>query len=157
MSTAFHLTVYIYSPHLIKPPYSPHAFLFQFFSCPKKIAAISSTDQGHYFPHIQTNTRMKPLFQRFILLSFAWMLLGSATIAKKPSAPAAKQTMYYFYWSDSDQFFEYATVANACNDIQNLIGAAVSTNSSGGTLVSNGYTNSVQPHNTQPAVLLYQH
>lgn len=101
---------------------------------------------------------MKPLFHRFILLSFAWMLLGSATtIAKKPSAPAVKQTMYYWFWSDSDEFFEYATVSQACTDIMNLIGAGVSTNPSGGTLVSDGYTNSVQPHNTQPAVLLYQH
>jgi len=100
---------------------------------------------------------MKPLFQRFILLSFAWMLLGSATIAKKPSAPAAKQAMYYFYWTDTDEFFEYTTVAGACTDIGNLLGSGISTNSSGGTLVSDGYTNSVQPHNTQPAVLLYQH
>jgi hypothetical protein len=100
---------------------------------------------------------MRSLSLRLIILAGAWMILGSATSVHNSKTSAVKQAHYYFYWSDTDTFLEYSTTAQAETDLTNLTGRQVDTNSSSGTLVAYGYTNSTQPHNTWPAVSLYEH
>ena len=99
---------------------------------------------------------MKSRTLRLLMLAGAWMILGSATPAHQ-NTPTAKQTMYYWYWTDTDTYMEYATTATAINDLEAMVGRSVTTQPIGGTLVGNGYINNIYPHNTWPAVQLYEH
>ena len=100
---------------------------------------------------------MKLPFTRLCILAAVWMILGSATPTIKHPSPSVKQTFYYWYWTDTDSYHQWATTATEINDIENLIGLLVNTNQAGGTHIANGYTNNNYPHTTVPTVLLYAH
>lgn len=93
---------------------------------------------------------------RLIILAGAWMIPGSATPAH-PNKPAAKQAFYYWYWTDTDTYLEYATTATAITDLISMVGRSVTTQPIGGVLVGNAYINNDYPHTTWPIVQLYEH
>jgi len=95
-------------------------------------------------------------FIRVCILAMAWMILGSASPARQ-EASTSKQVYYYWYWADTDYFYEYATTSTAITDFEFATGHIVNTQSGGGTLVANGYSNNNFPHTFWPAVQLYMH
>jgi len=97
---------------------------------------------------------MKVLITRLVILSFVWMLFGSAS---PTPTPAAKQTYYYWYWTDDDSYLNYTTTATEITELENMTGHLVNTQAGGGTLLANGYNNNNYPHTLWPAVQLYMH
>jgi hypothetical protein len=100
---------------------------------------------------------MKSRFTHLCVLAAAWMILGSSMPAHKSKSPAAKQTMYYWYWTDNDTYLNYNTTANEITDLQNSTGYLVNTQQAGGMLFANGYNNNNFPHNSVPVIRLYGH
>jgi len=100
---------------------------------------------------------MKSRFTRLCVIACAWIILGSAAPANSNKAPIAKKTFYYWYFSDMDNFHQWASTATEINDLQNLTGLLVNQNQGGGTLIANGFTNNNYPHNSPPAQKLYTH
>ncbi len=66
------------------------------------------------------------------------------------------KTAYYFYFSDNDSFDQYAQLSAEITHLEDIYQTIISTDPFGGTLVANGYTNNLLPHNTWP-VELYAH
>ncbi|HVW60852.1 MAG TPA: hypothetical protein VHC48_12470 [Puia sp.] len=93
---------------------------------------------------------------RLCILAAAWIILGSATPARHKS-PEARQTMYYWYWDDTDFFFEYASTATAITDFEFATGKLVNTQPGGGTRLANGFLFSTYPHTLPPNVILFTH
>ena len=65
--------------------------------------------------------------------------------------------MYYWYRSADDLYIDYATTDQEISELESELGVAVDGNPGGGTLVEDGYINSIYPHNTWAAILLYAH
>ena len=95
-------------------------------------------------------------FFRLCILATAWIALGSASPARL-EASTSKQVIYYWYWADTDSYYETATTSTAINDFTFATGHIVNTQPGGGTLVANGYSNNNYPHTFWPAVQLYMH
>ncbi len=93
---------------------------------------------------------------RLCVLAVAWIALGSATPIRH-KAPTTTQARYYWFWADSDSYYEYASVADAINDFEFATGKLVNTTQAGGTQIANGYILSTQPHQGWPDVILFTH
>ena len=100
---------------------------------------------------------MIPHFTRVFILACAWMILGSAIPSSSHKVAAAKQTFYYWYWTDTDSYMQWASTATEINDLEAMTGKLVNTQPGGGTLLANGYTNNNYPHTVWPSVQLYSH
>lgn len=101
---------------------------------------------------------MKRLSIRLFLITSVLVVLGSGFSRK----PAAKQSqaapLYFFYWYEDDSFLEWSTTVDEENYLWSCLGAPVDESQNGGaTRIAQGFTNTIEPHNFPPTVILWAH
>jgi len=75
-----------------------------------------------------------------------------------PTAEKTRFTMYYWFLYPSDEWNDYASLADEETEWWFYYdGVNINTNPMGGTLIARGYPNGAIPHNTFPTVFLYAH
>lgn len=100
---------------------------------------------------------MKPSSLTGLLtLALVCLTLSSATPTRNAHRPSEKALVYYWYWSDGDNYISVNTTSGAISDLQMMTGYPVDTNPFG-TKIANGYITNAYPHNMWPSVVLYHH
>lgn len=103
---------------------------------------------------------MKRLSIRLFLITSVLVILGSG-FSRKPAAKSQSKTsepMYFFYWYDGDEFYQWATTSDAEWNLWSCLGAPVDEDSNGGaTRIALGFYNTTEPHNLPPPVTLWAH
>jgi len=75
-----------------------------------------------------------------------------------PSATTARFTMYFWFLYPSDEWNDYASLADEETEWWYYYdGVNINTNPIGGTLIARGYPNGNYPHTSFPTVFLYAH
>ena len=90
---------------------------------------------------------------------FLLLLCCSAAPAPKASMTHATHytTFYYWYFYPDDTYNDEQTISDEEAELWIYFGVMVDTNSSGGTLVAQGYQQNTYPHTSFPQVNLYAH
>jgi hypothetical protein len=87
----------------------------------------------------------------------ALLMLAGAFTRTSDAAAHPRFVNYYWYTDPGDEYNDYNSVGVEEEEMWIYYGAPVNTDPTGGTLIEEGYTNNVYPHEFPPSQFLYVH